>query len=134
MIGAYADIIRYRCINDDRGVLDVVGKRLRFTKHSTATIIKVRKLISFSYCTSNELQAFEEEVRIWAKLDHPNVLPLLGYAVEPKTRYPIFVSEWMSNGSAWTYVTKNSELRFKPVARIVSYDTSLQLRYSEKDL
>ena len=118
--GAYADILRFRCTNGDKGVTDVVGKRLRFTKHSTTTVVKVRKPSGFRFRTQNKLQAFEEELRIWAKLSHPNVLPLLGYAVEPKTKYPIFVSEWMPNGSAWSYVIKNRDLAWKSVGRMVS--------------
>ncbi|KLO19810.1 kinase-like protein [Schizopora paradoxa] len=40
---------------------------------------------------------FAREVKIWSELDHPNVMPLLGYAMEG--RYPSFVSRWMEGGS-----------------------------------
>ncbi|OCB88110.1 kinase-like protein [Sanghuangporus baumii] len=47
---------------------------------------------------------FEKELYVWAKLKHKNILPLLGYAFEQKSNYPLLVSEWMENGSAWDFV------------------------------
>lgn len=68
----------------------------------------------------NKHQIFEQEVYVWVKLDHPNILPLLGYAIEPTTGYPIIVSEWMHNGSAWSYLQKNPDLPFASILGIVS--------------
>ena len=44
---------------------------------------------------------------MWAKLQHPNVLPLLGYAFDDETGFPLLVSEWMENGTAWNFVKSN---------------------------
>ncbi|KLO09789.1 kinase-like protein [Schizopora paradoxa] len=40
-----------------------------------------------------------KELRIWAELDHPNVLPLLGYIIHAGSNCPSLVSEWMVDGS-----------------------------------
>lgn len=50
------------------------------------------------------LQKVVKEVKIWAKLKHPNVLPLLGVFVDPVSATPNFVSEWMENGTAAKYM------------------------------
>ena len=42
------------------------------------------------------------EVRIWAKLEHPSVLRLLGYTLEGSV--PSLISEWMENGSLRQYM------------------------------
>jgi len=40
-----------------------------------------------------------KEIRIWAKLNHDNVLPLLGYFTEGDNLMPALVSEWMEKGT-----------------------------------
>ena len=44
-------------------------------------------------------QRLAKEVRIWAKLNHLNVLPLLGFFTEGDNVMPALVSEWMEKGS-----------------------------------
>ncbi len=39
------------------------------------------------------------EIRIWAKLDHEFVLPLLGFVVEGENLMPALVSVWMERGT-----------------------------------
>lgn len=55
-------------------------------------------------------QLFEKEIYVWSKLKHDNILPLLGYAFDDRTGFPMLVSKWMINGSAWDYVRKNPDL------------------------
>lgn len=43
-------------------------------------------------------------VRLWSKLDHPNVLPLLGFFLEGPMMIPNLVSEWMRNGTVREYM------------------------------
>jgi hypothetical protein len=51
------------------------------------------------------LQRFCKEVVGWKSLRHPNVLPLLGVAVD-ETRFAM-VSEWMVNGHINGFVKAN---------------------------
>ncbi|EJC98173.1 kinase-like protein [Fomitiporia mediterranea MF3/22] len=48
-------------------------------------------------------QLLEQEVYVWSKLKHENLLPLVGYAFDVENGHPMLVSEWMENGSAWVY-------------------------------
>ncbi|KAL5532021.1 hypothetical protein ACEPAF_5585 [Sanghuangporus sanghuang] len=50
---------------------------------------------------------FEREIYVWSKLDHENILPLMGYAIDTMTGFPLLVSRWMENGSAWAYVNSH---------------------------
>ncbi|KAL5531801.1 hypothetical protein ACEPAF_5363 [Sanghuangporus sanghuang] len=58
---------------------------------------------------------FEKELYVWAKLKHKNILPLLGYAFEQKSNYPLLVSEWMENGSAWDFVKSHLDCDLKHI-------------------
>ncbi|KAI5120412.1 hypothetical protein M0805_006913 [Coniferiporia weirii] len=44
-----------------------------------------------------------KELHIWCKLDHPHILPLLGFFFEDND-YPSLVSEWMENGTVLKYL------------------------------
>ncbi|KAL5501769.1 hypothetical protein ACEPAH_9029 [Sanghuangporus vaninii] len=39
----------------------------------------------------------EREMKIWSRLNHPNILPFLGYMFEKN--WPALISEWMDNGT-----------------------------------
>jgi len=43
-------------------------------------------------------------MRIWEKLDHVNVLPLLGYFTEGVNVMPALVSEWMEHGTLFDFM------------------------------
>ncbi|KAH7888949.1 kinase-like domain-containing protein [Phlebopus sp. FC_14] len=47
----------------------------------------------------------EQELRIWAKLDHPNILPLYGI-VDGYGPLPAMVSPWAENGTMTDYIEK----------------------------
>ena len=44
-------------------------------------------------------QKLASEIRIWAKLNHEFVLPLLGFFVEGENMMPALISEWMERGT-----------------------------------
>ncbi|KLO11690.1 kinase-like protein, partial [Schizopora paradoxa] len=44
------------------------------------------------------------EIFIWARLDHDNVLPLLGFFTEGDNSMPAFVSEWMERGTLFDFM------------------------------
>ena len=66
------------------------------------------------------MKLFEQEIYVWAKLSHPNVLPLLGYAFCGDTGYPLLISEWMQNGTAWSYVRARPGLDATSIVHLVS--------------
>ncbi|EJC99226.1 kinase-like protein [Fomitiporia mediterranea MF3/22] len=62
-----------------------------------------------------------KELAIWSKLDHTNILPLLGYVMEGD--YPSVVSEWIENGTVGTYLKANPNA--DPVPLIVGIANGL---------
>ena len=46
-----------------------------------------------------------KEIRLWSKLNHPNILPLFGYLMDGDS--PSIISEWMDNGTAKKYVSEH---------------------------
>ena len=59
------------------------------------------------------------EIRIWAKLDHENVLPLMGFYFEGNELMPNLVSEWMEDGTLVDYM-RDHNLDILEVCRLVS--------------
>ncbi|KAI5116778.1 hypothetical protein M0805_008733 [Coniferiporia weirii] len=49
-----------------------------------------------------------KEIYIWSKLDHPNLLRLLGF-IKDEGNLPSLVSEWMNNGSVLEYVKSHPD-------------------------
>lgn len=47
-------------------------------------------------------------MRVWIKLDHPNILKFMGYVVE-ENGFPALISEWMGNGTVLDYVKKHPD-------------------------
>ncbi|KAL5483167.1 hypothetical protein ACEPAI_8396 [Sanghuangporus weigelae] len=86
--GAYGDISKGHFRSPGRRV-KVAVKCLRF------------------YLKEDIKTLFEREIYVWSKLDHENILPLMGYAIDTTTGFPLLVSRWMENGSAWTYVNSH---------------------------
>ncbi|KLO19003.1 kinase-like protein [Schizopora paradoxa] len=67
------------------------------TKHGRRVAVKqvrifMRNDLSFA-------KKLVKEMRIWARLDHDCVLPLLGYIVEGEGMLPSLISEWMKDGT-----------------------------------
>lgn len=56
------------------------------------------------------------ELRIWSSLDHPNVLPLLGYVMHGS--YPALISKRMVNGSLMNYMKKFPDIAIVRMVKI----------------
>lgn len=50
----------------------------------------------------------DREVNVWRRLQHPNVLPLIGICTLDSVTY--MVSPWMSKGNAFNYIKSNPEI------------------------
>ncbi|PVF94194.1 kinase-like protein [Serendipita vermifera] len=63
-------------------------------------------------CSLGTLQSMRRKIRreglIWSKLNHPNILPLLGFADDDKGFEPFgaFVSPWCSQGNSEEYLSQ----------------------------
>jgi len=87
--GGYADVYKGSCL--------IRGKRVQ---------VAIKRLRIHVGVDWDVVKNFAKEIRVWAKLSHPNVLPLLGYTMEGK--YPSLLSEWMERGSLKFCMTKLS--------------------------
>lgn len=56
---------------------------------------------------------------MWSKLQHPNILSLLGYTFCDDTGFPLLISEWMEYGTARTYVKSHPSLSLREVVELV---------------
>ncbi|KAL5504532.1 hypothetical protein ACEPAH_7193 [Sanghuangporus vaninii] len=85
--GAYGDTRIGDCAIQGRGRVRVAVKCIRLYLRDNSEVIKL----------------IEREVRLWSKLNHPNILPLLGYTIEQHV-LPALISDFMDNGTILKYV------------------------------
>ena len=64
------------------------------------------------------LQRLFQEIVIWRRLSHPNVLPVLG--VSPKLSPLCIISEWMIDGNIMDFTDKHPEVNPLRLVRIIS--------------
>ncbi|KLO05367.1 kinase-like protein [Schizopora paradoxa] len=86
--GASCGVFRDKQVTSQGQTVQVAVKRIRFFLLDD---------ISFA-------RNLHREVRLWSKLNHPNVLPLRGYFLEGKKAIPNLVSEWMERGTIIDYM------------------------------
>lgn len=51
-------------------------------------------------------QAFARELRVWTDLDHPNVLPLVGFYLNSEEGVCWFISPFMTEGNVREYLER----------------------------
>ena len=49
-------------------------------------------------------------MRVWLRLDHPNILQLRGFITEKDMICPSLLTDWMENGSLRRYLVERSEI------------------------
>lgn len=53
------------------------------------------------------LQRLTKELDIWMALEHPNIMPLLGFVLEGG---PCIISQWCKNGNIADYIIRHPEV------------------------
>jgi len=99
-------------MNADGGSCDVFQAKSR--RHGNIDVAVKRYRIHVLQ-KKNPAKIIFRELRIWSSLDHPNVLPLLGYVM--RGEYPALVSRWMANGSARSYMEKMPDVPVMQLAK-----------------
>ncbi|KAF9239435.1 kinase-like domain-containing protein [Melanogaster broomeanus] len=74
-------------------IVEVVAIKCPKYVHSESDLAKVRK-------------AFEREIGTWRRLNHPNILPLIGVTYEFGV-LPALITPWMSEGSLTDFLERN---------------------------
>jgi len=77
------------------------------------------------YASDSSWQRLFQEIVIWRRLSHPNVLPVLG--VSPKLFPLCIITEWMVDGNIMDFTAKHPEVNRLRLVRPISVSLSLQI-------
>ncbi|KAG8942684.1 hypothetical protein FRC03_002934, partial [Tulasnella sp. 419] len=117
--GGYSDVWKGTMIKDEKETT-VAIKELRIRTQEGALQRLKKRLF--------------REISVWRKLNHPNVVPLLGYTMEPEG-LPSMISPWYPWGNMVSYLQRNPSADRKPlvldVARGLCYLHSLPLLHGD---
>ncbi|KAG8936017.1 hypothetical protein FRC02_004929 [Tulasnella sp. 418] len=109
--GGFSDVFKGKMKLDDGEYEEVCVKTLRAVK------MRSRK----SECGVRMEKRMHREMEVWQMLDHPNVVPLKGYVLDPDSdESPSLVSPWYSNGNVLEYIARNPFADRKKLVRQVA--------------
>ena len=77
-----------------------------------------RAILRMACTFDNSWQRLFQEIVIWRRLSHPNVLPVLG--VSPKLFPLCVISEWMVDGNIMDFTSEHPEANRLRLVRLVS--------------
>ncbi|KLO08209.1 kinase-like protein [Schizopora paradoxa] len=80
---------------------DVFQAKLR----QSGELVAVKRIRHFLLEDISFARSVGREVRLWSRLKHPNVLPLIGYFLEGTMVIVNLVSRWMKNGTLKKYMS-----------------------------
>ncbi|KLO14114.1 hypothetical protein SCHPADRAFT_939791 [Schizopora paradoxa] len=89
--GCSSDVYKAKLMMHDHMLVDVAVKRIRIHIYRNKSVAKI----------------IFRELKVWSGLNHPNILPLLGYVRHGE--YPAMVSRWMVKGSTRDYIERNPD-------------------------
>lgn len=98
------------------GYSDVWRCKARFSTPSealpTEVAVKVLRSVWLDDCNSADakarlLQRFQQEAITWVGLDHPNIIPLIGWTLTPNLS---FISPWYKKGNLYSHLKNLSEI------------------------
>ena len=106
----------------DKSLLVAVKEiRLIGTDDDRARFAIVRCALQFLACLPNCPQRFARELKVWAPLDHPNLLKLSGYYMDPEMTIAHFICPFYEHGHIGKYLEihqPNQEARLNFVCKI----------------
>ncbi|KAI5116146.1 hypothetical protein M0805_001130 [Coniferiporia weirii] len=88
-----------------RGGFGLVYKSVYKPPNRDDTTVAIKRLFFEYHCDIAKVAA--REIYIWSGLVHPNVIQFLGFILDEDKR-PLFISEWMENGSVLKYVESHT--------------------------
>jgi len=76
----------------------------------TGTKVAIRRMRIILQKERKFAKQMVREIRIWNRIDHPNILPMMGYIIESKDgAFPALVTPWMKDGTLREYLAANPE-------------------------
>ncbi|KAG6375756.1 kinase-like domain-containing protein [Boletus reticuloceps] len=104
-----------------RGTLNVNGRTMRVA-------IKVIKKYLAQGDDQSKQRRLRREIKLWLKLDHKNVIPLLG-TTENYGDFPAMVCPWAENGILTDYLDRCNNDLTPPLRFCIINDVALGLQY-----
>jgi hypothetical protein len=103
--GGFADVYFGRHSKTDKYV---AVKQLRVHIQREEQLSKASNALFPCSVLNKFSKNISRELRIWSSLDHPNILPLLGFTLRGNASFA-FICEWMENGTLREYLKKHKE-------------------------
>lgn len=107
-----------------------------YSKENATCAVSRIAIVSLNQRQNNitTFQRVIREMRVWSKLKHSNIIPLLGlwdaFAVEAsRARYPVAISPWMANGDLHEYLCDNEQVSLKDRLSMVSAILTYSVNY-----
>ena len=126
--GGYGDVYRAKSRRHEDMYMYVAVKRTRVDnfpqehqglKARETFIDWIRRSLNTK---ASIIQSIYRELSIWASVQHPNILPLLGYTLSKK--YPSPVSPWIEKGTVRKYMDRHGgDPMLHLVSSLLSYHT-----------
>ena len=76
-------------------------------------------ILCLTRTADNSWQRLFQDIAIWRRLSHPNVLPVLGIC--PKLFPLCIISEWMINGNILDFTSAHPEVNRLRLVRLSSF-------------
>ncbi|KAI6013832.1 kinase-like domain-containing protein [Pisolithus marmoratus] len=93
------------------------------TSDRTTRTVAIKTVVGVTQADMKVIKRALKEAHVWSKLDHPNVLPLLGITTDFDHTVSL-VTTWMERGSARSYVQNrhnDSRLLIRDIAEGLRY-------------
>ncbi|KAG8959587.1 hypothetical protein FRC03_007747 [Tulasnella sp. 419] len=95
-------VVRYRSsLGDGAGALKLAATGVE----EAYSILPLRYTNTSDFATRLR-KALRREMKIWQPLDHPNIVPFLGFSIPPDVS-PSLISPWHTNGNVMKYIGLN---------------------------
>ncbi|KAG8939726.1 hypothetical protein FRC03_006095, partial [Tulasnella sp. 419] len=124
--GGFSDVSR-GILHSEKGDIEVAIKALRIRANNTETMTQASS-------EDRLLKRFYREIRVWQTLDHPNVVPLLGFTMQPDA-IPTLISPWYINSNINQYLKSNPQANrlhlIRDVAKGLDYLHSIPIAHGD---
>ncbi|KAG2125944.1 kinase-like domain-containing protein [Suillus clintonianus] len=110
--GSFGVVYR-RTIKSSEGTMEVcltnLSRPINCPSNNHQVAVKIFK-IDPGRATDKLEKGIRRELRVWLKLKHSTIVPLLGIANVLDSQFPALISLWMSSGTLYTYLERQGTI------------------------
>ncbi|KAG9047172.1 hypothetical protein FS837_002864 [Tulasnella sp. UAMH 9824] len=108
--GGFSDVWRCDARLSDGKIINAAAKKFR--------AVRISRDADADAVTNKLLKRLTKELDIWMALEHPHIMPLLGFVLEGG---PCIISPWCKNGNVADYIVRHPEVdRIQLVSEVAS--------------